>query len=636
MRMKRHVLVADTDPGARDTAAAAAELFGAEAVFASDEREAQKIFIEQGPDVIVADILLPRRGPFDFLKNVRSMEQGAKIPVILTSALRAVSDAQGAMAREMGAAIMRKPLSRDALADEFAKVLGPVKVVRPAEDTWLMGGDVADEGAFDRLSFPLVFARACFLKNPARLAVSRDKTRKVFYFNDDKLTFAASNLSSDTLARHLLMRAQVSEEGYRRALKLVLEKSVRIGEAFVELEETTQETIDSAVRRNIIEKTLDVFTWEEGYYRIIPYEVPPAPIPGGAIPGESVLWTFVMEQSSPEELRSSLVKSSETVHGALHGGRPLSELPGPEVLGRASERLAALARVAPGMPLTELLKNVPGENYLLIYFLLLNGYLLLPADHALPPVDPRMRKALEEAAARLEWLKTRNAFQILGVPTDSSDEDVRKAFEKLEGELGPAATSVYAGRPGHERLVRKMTASFNVVKRAYEAIGADAGRKAYLSTSGGLSGAGVGDESVQMKAESSFREGIEALRNMGWQTAFEAFTQASSFNPAEPEYVLYAGIARRHQDNPTRTEALRHAESLVKEAARLMARSAEPFYQLGRIQEALGDSGQAMDSYERALVREPDHERTRKRLKFLEDRSKKTVGDRLGRFLGRK
>lgn len=634
--MKRLILVADTDPGARDAAQAAAELFGAEAVFAADDREAQKVFIEQGPDVIVADILLPRRGPFDFLKTVRNQDQGSKIPVILTSSLRAVSDAQGMMARELGASIMRKPLSRDALADEFAKSFGPGETARPSEEVWLLGGDVADEGAFDRLSFPLVFARACFLKNPARLAVTRDKTKKVFSFADNKLTFAASNLSSDTLARHLLMRAQVSEEGYRRALKLALEKSIRIGQAFVELEETSQETVDQAVRRNIIEKTLDVFTWDEGHYRIIAYDAPPAPIPGGDIPGESILWTFVMEQSSPEDLRTSLVRSAESVPGPLQQGRSFSEMPGPEILGRAAEKLASLARVAPGMTLADLLKNVPGENYLLVYFLLLNGYLLLPPDQDLPPLDPRMRKALTGIRAKLDWLKKRNAFQILGVATSDNDDCVRKAFEKLVGEFGPAAVSGFAGMPGFDRLARKMTASMNLVQRAYDSIKTEEGRKAYLATSGGLNGAGMGDESVQLKAETAFREGIEALRNMSWQAAFEAFSQASSSNPAEPEYILYAGIARRHQDNPTRTEALKEAEELLREACQRMVKSAEPFYQLGRVQEALGESGQAIDTYGRALSREPGHDRTQKRLKFLEDRSKKTVGERFGKFLGRK
>lgn len=630
--MKRYILLADQDTTSRQAVGAVAERFGVEAVFADDEAEAQKRFIEFGPEVVIADVLLPRRGPFEFLRRVRNSRSGGEKAIIVTNSLRVGANAYAALVEEVEGTLVDKPLEVERLAALLAPRLTAKAAVGGDGPLWRLGGYIADEGAFDRQSFPLVLAHACFSAAPTRLAVTRGKAKKVLTFASSRLTFAVSNVFTDTLARHLLSRGIVTETAYRQAIEMVVESRMRIGEAFLSLGAIDQTTLEAALRRNMLEKALDLFSWEEGFYRLITYEEPPVTIPGEEVRGEALLWSVVREQVSPEGVKSSFLRSCGSVEGPLNEGRPLTELPGGEVFGSVAPRLSALARAAPKIPFRDFLASATPENLLLVYFLLLTGFLRLPVDTEELPVDPLERKALEEMSARCDWMRTHNAFRILGVGFEANDAEVEEAYGKVREELKASAAASGGPGSGALRLACKAEDALALAKRAYTAIATARARNDYIASLSDYDNT-VGDEGRQFKAEAAHRQGLEALTMMDWQKAFEAFSRAASLNPAEPEYLLYAGIARRHQETPSRREALKSAESLIKEASESLTKSAEPFYQLGRIQEALGEAETALESYAFALERDPTHNRTRKRLKFLADRNTVSLGGKIRKIL---
>lgn len=629
--MKRYLLLADPDADTRAAVARAAEKLGLSVALADDETEAQKRFLETGPEVVVADILLPRRGPFDFLRRVREAAQGAGVPLLVTSPFRSSAN-YAQLAEEAGATLLQKPLDGDALAAFLAGLLSGGPREREGAPIWHLGGEVAPEGAFDRHSLPLVFAHACFQAAPCRLAVSRGNSRKVLTIRQGGIAFAVSNLFSDTLARHLLTRSMVSEGEYKAAIAMVTQTPMLIGEAFTRVSGVTRGELDSAIRRNLLEKVLELFTWGEGFYRIIPFDEPPVAIPGGDISGEAVLWSVVNERVSREEIRHTFGHSCGGSSGRARAGRAVAGLSEAGLPARAATVLRATAVAVQRTAFSEVVARSMPEDLINIYFLLLCGYLKLPLDTVSGPVDPRDRARLRELSERHERMKGKNAFQVLGVAADAGDREVEAAYAALKGELGPEAVASLPQTRAARLVACKMEDSWALVKSAHRALATAKSRQAYLATLGDFDFS-IGDEGKRFKAEASFRAGLDALTSLDWQKAFDAFVEAASLNPAEPEYRLYAGIARRHQETPTREAALAEAGALVREAAETLAKSAEPHYQLGRIQEALGETEEALESYSVALLRDPDHNRTRRRVRYLAERNPSTLGEKIKKLL---
>lgn len=629
--VKRTLLMADPDADAREVFAQAAKRLGFSPVFAADEGEAQKRFVEAGPEAVFADMLLPRRGPFDFLKRVRTSKKGGAIPVFVTNALHYGAGALEQLADEVDARILPKPLDADKLADALTVALGGAGGAPEAPPVWLLAGAVAPEGSFNRHSFPLVFAHALYSRAPLRLALARGDAKKILTIAPPNVEFALSNVFSETLARHLLARGLVTEADYRSAVAIAADTGGLIGEAFLSMESLTPEALDAALRRNALDKVQDLFTWQAGRYRFLPYEPPPAALPGGPLNGEELLWSVIRERIPANEIARSFRHFAGAWLGPLRPGRPASELPGAEVLGRSdAAMLRALAGAATQRPLADIVERSSPDELALIYFLLLTRVLQMPADTRVPPADPAAREKLAEIEERCEWLKSANAFQALGVATDAGDAQIEGAFQKLRSELGPDAVAKLPREA--RRQAFKTDEAYRLVKSAYKALQTAKARKSYLSTLGDFDFT-VGDEARQFKAENVYREGLEAFAAMNWAKAFDRFTAAAKENPAEAEYLLSAGIARRHMDTPTREEALIEAAALVSEAAERQTKSAEPHYHLGRIREALGEMEEAMECYAAALLRDPEHERTRKRVKFLAAKSPLWIADRLKKLL---
>jgi DNA-binding response OmpR family regulator len=63
------------------------EMGGYQVVVAEDGEIALKLFIEQKPDLVVTDCLIPKMDGFKLVKNIREFEAPYRTPVMMTSAI---------------------------------------------------------------------------------------------------------------------------------------------------------------------------------------------------------------------------------------------------------------------------------------------------------------------------------------------------------------------------------------------------------------------------------------------------------------------------------------------------------------------------------------------------------------------
>jgi CheY-like chemotaxis protein len=108
--MPATVLVVDDEIHMRRLAARILELAGYTVLEASSGDEALSIVEKTPPDVITCDISMPGMSGFEFLAAIKAVPSGAKIPVIMLTALGQNKDISRATALG-AAAYISKPFS---------------------------------------------------------------------------------------------------------------------------------------------------------------------------------------------------------------------------------------------------------------------------------------------------------------------------------------------------------------------------------------------------------------------------------------------------------------------------------------------------------------------------------------------
>lgn len=76
------------------------------------------------PDLLILDVMLPRRTGFEILRHLRSEERTARLPVVMLTAKGQAHDRQTAI--EIGVdAFMTKPFSNAEVVDEVRRLAAP-------------------------------------------------------------------------------------------------------------------------------------------------------------------------------------------------------------------------------------------------------------------------------------------------------------------------------------------------------------------------------------------------------------------------------------------------------------------------------------------------------------------------------
>jgi len=84
--------VVDDDPDVRLVCRVALTSFGHEVLTARDGEEGLATALRERPDMIVLDIMMPRKDGLSLLRDLRADESVREIPVVLLSALAASTD----------------------------------------------------------------------------------------------------------------------------------------------------------------------------------------------------------------------------------------------------------------------------------------------------------------------------------------------------------------------------------------------------------------------------------------------------------------------------------------------------------------------------------------------------------------
>jgi CheY-like chemotaxis protein len=120
--MSPRVLVVDDDPQVLRLMRVNLELEGYDVVSAPDGEEALEAVVNERPDVVVCDVMMPGVDGLTVLRNVRANPQTSKIPFVVVSAKAQRSDVKAAL--DMGAdKYITKPFDPQDLLDAVENLL---------------------------------------------------------------------------------------------------------------------------------------------------------------------------------------------------------------------------------------------------------------------------------------------------------------------------------------------------------------------------------------------------------------------------------------------------------------------------------------------------------------------------------
>lgn len=97
---------------------------GFETIVASDGEEALEVLTKEMPDLILLDIILPKKDGYEVVKEVRANEQMNDVPIILLTNLGSVQDVEKAL--ELGATtyLVKADYTLEEVATKIKDTLG--------------------------------------------------------------------------------------------------------------------------------------------------------------------------------------------------------------------------------------------------------------------------------------------------------------------------------------------------------------------------------------------------------------------------------------------------------------------------------------------------------------------------------
>lgn len=121
--MTKLVLIVDDEPNIVLSLEFLMQQAGYDVRIARDGNEALECVVEKTPDLILLDLMIPKRDGYDVCQTLRRSEEWAKIPVIMLTAKGREVEKEKGMA--MGANdYITKPFSTAALTQRVKELLG--------------------------------------------------------------------------------------------------------------------------------------------------------------------------------------------------------------------------------------------------------------------------------------------------------------------------------------------------------------------------------------------------------------------------------------------------------------------------------------------------------------------------------
>jgi CheY-like chemotaxis protein len=581
------------------------------------------------PDLVLLDLMLPKRDGFSVLEALRALPAPMRaLPVVLISGCSPTPEYTRRAEELRAAALLRKPVSLETLLSVVARELGrPPQAAPPRSSKAPLAVAESDlSGSFDQLPFPALLHHLHGLRATGILHLSHERKRKWLRLNDGYPVAIRSNLVNECLGNFLVRSEWITASDLAESRRRMQPGKLQ-GEILVAMDLLSEDEVATALRAQADEKLFEVFSWPAGAFRFevggnlqrandLAVERSPAnlilegvrtrlPIQridayfaanSHAMIGlaESPFYRF--QEVDLDASQQKLVRKLETprrlvefihadesirrtVYALIAAG--MLEMRGEEAAAKPTRTRAAATRAtAPGSPARPAKATV------------LREIVRTPQDDAKPA----------ELTAMAQKFRDQNPFQILDIAENAGQEEIQASYGKLCERTHPDRVS-HSGE-----AVKALAAEvFAMVANAYETLSDPRRRQAYLlgqrKADREAAERAVGRRALD--AEIQFQQGDAAMRARDYSTALRCFGRALELYPEEGEYHAHYGWVL-HLSHPDDTAMAAEAIEHLQRALKLAPDREKPYLFMGRLCKATGRAEAAEKMFARALKIQPD------------------------------
>jgi curved DNA-binding protein CbpA len=309
------------------------------------------------------------------------------------------------------------------------------------------------------------------------LRVTRGKTIKAIFFEAGNPVFAISNVAAEQL-EHKLLQDQIVTTAQLENARNHTDKANRLGIALVELGVLSQENLQKAVRRQVMDIIVSLFEWQEGEYAFddnmrasheikLDANVTDILLEGARLAAQK---TDVADLIAPPE--------GVVVRAAINQKRLDS--------GNLSPvESYVLSRI--DMPTTinkiGLISGLPdSEAHRAVCALITSGFLKLvdengrdEDDTTADSFDEGLEQFKEEIARKMHFYPHADYYEILEITRQATTSEIKAAYYQLAKKYHPDRFH----QPEHADLRQKLESMFTLISQAYDTLSHNSSRTVY-------------------------------------------------------------------------------------------------------------------------------------------------------------
>ena len=609
-----------------------AEGYAVRSVFDGDQ--ALAALTEAPPDIVLLDLILPRRDGFAVLEALRAMDAPVRdTPVVLITGCSPTPQDRDRARSLSVVEFLTKPVPLRELLAVVARYSGEQKPdvsggnnLRPSAGVDSRSPGLS--GSLDDLPLPALFHHLHGLRATGVLRLANGRKRKWIQLRDGYPLAVRSNLINECLGNFLVRRGKISQAAFAESRRRIKPGRLQ-GEILVAMEILSEEEITAALRAQADEKVFEAFGWQSGTYR---FERGASLERANSLGVERSPANLIL-RGVRERFPIKLVEDYICSHADCFlapAESPFYQFQEVDLDSNHEELLASLDGTR---RLAEFLKADPDLKRTL-YAMLAFGLLELRGGGERPSAKPSPRRGARlqqdvkgaELRARLtglvDQMRGQSYFEILEVDDSASEDELRAAFQKRAAHLHPDQY-----RRSGDAITRLASEVFAQLNLAYQILTDPRRRSEYvLNQRKGQRDADRQRESEQaLEAEVHFQAGQRLLAQRAYERALEVFGRALQLYPEAGEYHSHYGWTLHlcHPDQPDiAAEAIEH----VRRGIKLAGQRETSYLFMGRLCKAIGRVDRAERMFARAVQLEPGCVEALRELRLINLRRYKSKG----------
>jgi CheY-like chemotaxis protein len=622
----KHILVVDDDPDIRHLLSESLRLHGYEVHSFEDAETALDDLDNHDFSLALLDILLPGINGLQLCRKLRKSPKTSELPIIMMTAFyKQAENIQEAREQYGATDYLLKPFPLKTLHEKIDALLGtPTTASKTGRQSII--------GNLSETAFPQILHNLYSLRATGLLHLENNNLKKVVYIHNGYPIFARSNLVREFLGQILVRTGLLSNESLAKSLEASKQRNQRHGMALIEMGLLKPHQLNDALRTQVLDKLLDIFSWPEGKYRFVQarefkqgitsIDLSPANLILQGLRNhanrdqvlkilEPHLEYYLQKEEKPlyrfQEIQLSV--NEQRILASCQGNKTLSEVLNRHQLSRKEAEPLLAALLTTGILVTRLEPEEPKEG----------------AGCDETELTRARRESFLKDYARMMG---QDYFTLLDVSESDAREQVRKSYYNMVKKYHPDRFFEKNGLPD---LKDKVNALFQRISDAHETLSDTEAKARYLNDPQGGGKSSTSSLEKILQAETAFQKGIVLLKVKKYDQAQKAFAQALEISPNEAEYLMYESWSA-YKFNPKATDVIINTRKNLLRAIELNPQLSLAHLFLGYVCKDEGDETKALRLFKKAIKCNPNCTEALREIRLMSIRKDKERKGLFGRM----